>query len=203
MRRPSIVLAGIAIALLAILPLVAAPAAAAVTATGVPTSVAACRHGGWRTVSDPTGAPFGSRAACIRWATAHPGGALTLADLGGAFSGTESFTFECTFVRQIFTATYPSRGRVGTASLSIDGCVDGAIANYSGTFSISTPLGTVSGTAVGTLAAATSLVFHLVLDATAGTGAFAGLSGTLLADISWGGFPATAITGTITSPPAP
>src|SRR6185503_20588418 len=96
MRRPSIVLAGIAIALLAILPLVAAPAGAAVTATGVPTSVAACRHGGWRTVSDPTGAPFGSRAACIRWATAHPGGALTLADVGGAFSGTESFTFECT-----------------------------------------------------------------------------------------------------------
>ena len=155
-------------------------------------------------MSDPTGAAFGSRAACIRWATVHPGGALTLADVGGAFSGTESFTFECTFVRQIFSAAYPTRGRVGVGSMTIDGCVDGAIANYSGTFSISTPLGTVSGTAVGPLNTATSpVVFHLVLTATASTGAFAGLSGTLLADISWGGFPATAITGTITAPSAP
>ncbi|MGZ4683061.1 MAG: hypothetical protein ACXWBN_17165 [Acidimicrobiales bacterium] len=205
MRRPSYVLASIAIAVLAFIPLVAAPAGAQpVSTAGVPTSVAACKHGGWRTLTDPVGASFATRAACIRWATAHPGGTLRLSDLSGTFAGVESFTFECTFVHQTFDASYATRGRVGTATMAIEGCVDGSITTYTGTFSISTPIGSVSGTVAGTLQAVTTpATFHLVLTPTASTGAFTGLSGTLLVEIRWNGFPETAITGTVAAPLVP
>jgi hypothetical protein len=81
--------------------------------------------------------------------------------------------------------------------------VDGSITTFTGTYSISTPLGTVSGTAVGSLATATApVIFHLVLTPTATSGAFAGMAGSLVTDIKWGGYPATTIAGTVTAPPA-
>jgi hypothetical protein len=204
MRRSSLV-AAVAVVVMAVIPLMAVSAGAQpVAPTGVPTSVAACKHGGWHTLTDPVGAPFVTRSACVRWATGHPGGALRLSDVGGTFAGVEAFTFECTFVHQTFDAAYPSRGRVGVATMAIEGCVDSSISNYTGTFSITTILGTVSGTVAGTVQAVTTPAhFHLELTTTGATGAFAGLSGPLVVDIKWNGFPATAITGTVAALPVP
>ena len=202
MRRILSVLAVIAFAFLAIIPLVAEPASAATT--GVPISPGACRRGGWQTLSDPTGAPFGSKPACVQWARAHPGGHLGLADVRGAFTGTQSFTFECTFVHQIFDAGYttPAKSRLGSATLHIEGCVNSSINAYEGTFSITTSAGTISGTAAGPLDAATApAFFHLVLTPTATTGLFSAPSGALQVEIRWAGYPETLITGTVALPP--
>lgn len=203
MRRILSVLAVIAVAFLAIIPLVAEPASAATNPTGVPTSPGACRRGGWQTLSDPTGAPFATKPACVQWAKAHPGGHLGLADLRGTFAGIESFTFECTFVHQIFDATYPTpaKSRAGSATLNIEGCVSNSITTFDGTFSITTSSGTVSGTVTGTLDAASApAFFHFVLTPTATTGLFTGATGTLQVEIEWAGFPETAITGTVALP---
>jgi len=204
MRRLSYVFAVVAFTCVALTPLMAETASAgALSPTGVPTSVAACRHSGWRTLTDPTGAHFGSRAACFRWAGSHPGGHLGLADLAGTFTGIESFTFECTFVHQIFDASYstPVKSRAGTAALNIEGCVSSSITTIDGTFSITTSSGTVSGTMAGTLDAVQApAFFHLVLTTTASTGTFAGATGTLAVEINWAGFPETAISGTVALP---
>ena len=203
MRRLSSVFAVIAVVCLAVIPLLSEPASAQPAApTGVPTSEAACRHSGWRTLTDPVGAHFGSRAACFRWVRAHPGGHLGLADVTGEFSGIESFTFACTFVHQVFDATYPTpvKSRVGPATLAIEGCIDNPPTSFVGTFSITTSSGTVSGTVGGTFNATVGPTFRLDLTTTAATGLFAGATGDLHVDIQWAGFPETAITGTVAQP---
>jgi hypothetical protein len=205
MRRLFPAFAVLAVACLAVIPLLSEPASAQTAApTGVPTSEASCRHSGWRTVTDPVGAHFGSRAACLRWVRAHPGGHLGLADVTGVFTGVESFTFACTFVHQTFDATYPTpvKSRVGPATLAIEGCVDNPITSFVGTFSITTSSGTVSGTVAGTISSATGpAIFRLDLTTTGATGLFAGATGDLHVDIQWAGFPETAISGTVAQPP--
>ena len=75
----------------------------------------------------------------------------SLAELAGSFTGHTSFTFNtngCAFVHQVFDASYPGSGTVGTVTLHIEGCVSSSMTGYTGTFTISTSAGTVSGNAV-------------------------------------------------------
>ncbi len=201
MRRPTSILGVATIVVLLALPVLAAPAGAQASATaGVPTSIDDCRHSGWRTSTDPVGGSWSVRAACIKWVRAHPGGALGLADLAGTFTGTEAVVGSgCDFVHRTFDASYATRGRVGTASLAIDGCTDSTASTYTGTFTITTPVGSVSGTAAGAVSMLSRPpLFNLYLTPTSGTGAFTTTSGILGGFVRWIGYPdGGAINGTV------
>jgi hypothetical protein len=83
----------------------------------------------------------------------RPAVTVSLADLAGTFTGTQSYTFGtngCAFVHQVFDASYPGSGTVGTVTLHTEGCVSSSITSYTATFTSSTSVGTVSGNADAT-----------------------------------------------------
>ena len=139
----------------------------------------------------------------LPWVRAHPGGHLGLADVVGPFAGVQEFTFECTFVHQVFDATYatPVHSRAGSAVLHIEGCVDSAIATYDGTFSITTSSGSLSGTIWHRSTRPTPPAFFPSPHVTASTGSFSGRPGQLAVDIQLGRVPHTAVTGTVSQSP--
>jgi hypothetical protein len=177
------------------------------TPAPTPSDKAQCKSDGWRTLVDQSGAPFPNQGQCV--STVEPSRAkhhnrVSLADLAGSFTGTTSYTFGtngCAFVHQVFDASYPGSGTVGTVTLHIEGCVSSSITNYTGTFTISTSVGTLSGTATGAVnLGASGVTFDLTLTTTAGTDAFASATGTLHSLISWPGKPGTNISGAVTVP---
>src|SRR6202011_4384365 len=87
-----------------------------------PTAVQQCKHGGWQTLTDASGQPFGNQGQCITYFIHNP---ISLADLTGSFSGTTSWTIGtggCSFVQQVFDTTYPGTSAVGSVTLHLDGC---------------------------------------------------------------------------------
>ena len=189
MRRQLLASIALSIALLG-----AIPAAAAGASTAPASGTGQCKNGGWRTLVDDHGQPFKNQGQCIKWKRQHP---VSLNDLAGTFTGTESFDFGtngCSFVHQIFDASYPGSAAVGIVTLHIEGCVDNPITHYEGTFTITTSVGTLSGTAVGPV-----FDFELDLNITSATGAFQGVTGMLHASIHWDGVPSTSITGAVTA----
>jgi hypothetical protein len=121
-----------------------------------------------------------------------------LAGLAGSFTGTQHFTFAtngCTFVHQVFDATYSSASD-GTVTLHIEGCVSPDITQYSGTFTIAASAGTLDGTVLGSVdVSSVPGTFDLTAAATSGTGEFKKPGGTLNIHISWNGGPV--ISGTV------
>jgi hypothetical protein len=177
------------------------------TPTPAPTDKAQCKRGGWRTVVDDHGVPFRNQGQCVSFvehSTAKHHNRVSLADLAGSFTGTQSFTFNtngCAFVHQVFDASYPGTATVGTVTLHIEGCVSSPITSYTGTFTISISVGTLSGTASGPLTLNPSVyTYDLTLTATAGTDAFASATGTLHSLINWPAPFGPSITGTVTVP---
>ena len=160
--------------------------------TPAPTDRAQCKRGGWRNLVDDHGAPFRNQGQCVsfvqRSTTKHHNRA-NLADLAGSFTGTQSFTFTgCVFVHEVFDASYPGGGTIGTVTLQIEGCVSSSVTSYTGTFTISTSAGNVSGTASGpVIQNPTALTFDLTLAIATGTDGFAGAPGTLHSLVNWPG----------------
>jgi hypothetical protein len=166
-----------------------------------PTAVQQCQNGGWQTLTDASGQRFTNQGQCISYFIHHP---VSLADLAGTFSGTTSFTFGtggCSFVEQVFDATYPGSPAVGSVTLHLDGCVTvGSPFTYAGTFTITTSAGTLAGTEVGPVNNVLSppVDFELTLTVLSGTGAFAGSTGTITVSIQWSG--GTSVSGSVTVP---
>ena len=177
----------------------------------LPTAVQQCEDGGWQTLTDASGQHFQNQGQCISYLIHHP---VSLGSLTGSFSGTTTWSFfnGCTFVNQVFDATYPGGSAVGAAVLHIGGCIVFESVqqfSYSGTFSITTNVGTLAGDAAGPL---NNFVvgplppdFELTLTVVSGTGAFAGTTGTMHASILWStfvmGVPSTyPVTGSVTIP---
>src|SRR5580700_9139495 len=172
---------------LAAFPVVVIPVA--VTSMGAPagaappTAVQQCKNGGWQRFTDASGQPFENQGRCISYFIHNP---ISLADLAGSFSGTESFTFGtggCAFVEQVFDATYPGSSAVGSVTLHLDGCIISVSPlpfAYIGTFAITTSAGTLAGNEVGPInnVPVTPYDFELTLTVVSGTGAFAGTTGT-------------------------
>jgi hypothetical protein len=199
MRQRLVVRLVVVVALLLAVPIAIAPVGAAPVHT--PSSKDQCKNDGWRTLTDDQGNAFRNQGQCVDWAVHHPH-VIGLADLTGSFTGTQSFTFVtngCSFVHQVFDATYPGSTAVGTVTLHIEGCVINGITSYAGTFTISTSVGTVSGTATGPLNISIAS-FDLTLTVTSGTGAFAASTGTLHASIIWPPPFGAAINGSVTAP---
>src|SRR5580704_16536035 len=119
-----------------------------------PIAVQQCKDGGWQTLTDASGQPFRNQGQCISYFIHNP---VSLADLAGSFSGTTSFTFGtggCSFVEQIFDATYPGSSALGSVTLHLDGCVTPVMIpperfTYAGTFTFATSVGTIAGNASG------------------------------------------------------
>jgi hypothetical protein len=177
-----------------LVPIMGAPGANSAS-VHTPATIAQCKNGGWRHLTDGQGQPFTNQGSCISYSIHHPVG---LADLAGSFTGTQTFTFltnGCLFVHQIFNATYPGSASVGTVTLEVQGCVSPDITHYDGTFTLSTSVGSVSGTAAGPIDFSASPNFDLTADVTSETGAFAGIAGTLRITIDWPG--SDAITGSV------
>jgi hypothetical protein len=188
MARRLIVRIAFVVAVVAAIQIAAGPLGAA---QPTPSQAAkdACKDGGWRSLTDDHGHAFRNQGECVAFKIHHP---VSLADLTGSFTGTQSFTFStdgCVFVHQIFDATYPGSATVGNVTLHIEGCVDPAITTYTGTFTISTNVGTVSGSAIGTVRfetiGTTSYDFDLTLEVASGTDQFAATTGSLNAAIVW------------------
>lgn len=175
---------------LAVFPVLVIPIA--VTSIGAragaapPTPVQQCKDGGWQTLTDASGQPFRNQGQCIAFAIHHP---VSLADLANpSFTGTQtSGGLSCpTQVHQAFDAVYPGSAAVGNVTLHIDGCVDvpNPQSTYAGSFTITTGVGTLSGSASGPvvlqLGSPILVLFHITLTVNAGTGSFAGTTGSLL-----------------------
>ena len=182
--------------------------AAQTGSSNVPASVALCQKGGWQSLTNGQGLPFGNQGQCISYFIHNP---VSLADLAGSFSGTTSFTFlgprDCapslpSLVDQVFDATYPGSSAVGSVTLHLDGCVlvPGAGFTYTGTFTITTSVGTLAGNAAGTInnVPVSPYDWELTLTVVSGTGAFAATMGTIHVSILWPG--ATSVTGSVTIP---
>jgi hypothetical protein len=199
MRRLSKGFAVLAFTAMAAVPILASPAGA--TQSGVPTSPAQCKHGGWMNVTNPVGVSFRTQGRCTTWAQAHPGGALTLADFNGSFTGTQSTSPGCTLAHQVFDASYVAQPGLGVPTIAIDACigVSSSVATYTGTFTLTTGAGNVTGTVSGTIQeTGPSASSHLNLASTSGTGYFSSVTGSLSVDVNWdstGGSSAT--TGTV------
>jgi hypothetical protein len=165
------------------------------------TGTTACRDGGWRALTDETGAPFRSQGGCINWMIHHPS---SLADLAGSFTGVTTYTFAthgCDLVHQVFNATYQGSAAVGEVTLDAEGCVLLDPATSTGSFTLTTGLGAVSGTFAGThgpLPAYPEYGFDLMFSVSSGTGAFAGQQGDMAVHITWFWLSNTTMTGTIT-----
>ena len=91
-----------------------------------------------------------NQGQCISYFIHHP---VSLADLAGSFFGTTSVgggTVVCSFVEQLFDATYPGSSAVGSVTLHLDGCFNcPASFTYTGIFAIATSVGTLVGNANG------------------------------------------------------
>jgi hypothetical protein len=174
-----------------------------------PAAVQQCMNRGWRTLTDSLGQAFENQGQCISYLIHNP---VTLADLAGSFSGTTSFTFGtggCSFVEEVFDATYPGSSAVGSVKLHLDGCVDIIPSpwTYTGTFAIATSAGTLAGNVAGF---ANNVVnsfptdFELTLTVMSGSGAFAVTTGSIHVSIQWigGGAPGipAPVTGSVTVP---
>ena len=180
---------------LAALPVVVIPIA--VTSVGAragaapPTAVQQCKDGGWRTLTDASGQPFKNQGQCISYFIHNP---VSLADLAGLFSGTQSFTQPggCSVVDQVFDATYPGSPAVGSVTLHLDGCVTfGSPFTYAGTFTVATSVGTLAGNTAGPIYNVPAISpfppvdYELTLTVLSGTGAFSGTTGTIHVSIQW------------------
>ncbi len=179
----------VAFALLVTIPIAAAPVGAASSGVAhTPANKDQCKNGGWRSLAGGQGVPFRNQGQCATWAIHHP---VTLADLAGSFTGTTVLTpFNgCSFIEEVFDATYVGSGSVGTVTLHIDGCInfEGITAStYTGTFTSATSAGTLSGTASGSISnlLVPPLDFELSLTVTSGTGAFTATTGTMHVSVS-------------------
>jgi hypothetical protein len=170
-----------------------------------PTAVQQCKDGGWQTLTDASGQPFRNQGRCIH----NP---ISLADLTGSFSGTTSWTIGtggCSFVQQVFEATYPGTSAVGSVTLHLDGCADIIPSpwTYTGTFAITTSVGTLAGKVAGLLLNVVNSFptdWELTLTVVSGSGAFAVTTGAIHVSIQWigGGTPGipTPMTGSVTFP---
>jgi hypothetical protein len=180
--------------------------------TNVPLSVSQCEQGGWQSLTNVQGQPFGNQGECITYLIHNP---VSLADLTGSFSGTTSWTFfgnGCSFVNQFFDATYPGSSAVGSVALHLDGCIVlGAFPqiSYTGAFAITTSVGTLSGHTTGpidNLLGPGSVDYELTLTVLSGTGAFAATTGMINVSILWPppplpGVPSSSpVTGSVTIP---
>jgi hypothetical protein len=198
---------------LAAFPVVVIPVA--VTSMGAPagaappTAVQQCKNGGWQRFTDASGQPFENQGRCISYFIHNP---ISLADLAGSFSGTESFTFGtggCAFVEQVFDATYPGSSAVGSVTLHLDGCIilgSFPTVSYAGTFAITTSVGTLAGAAAGPinnlLNTGPPVDYELTLKVLSGTGTFAGATGTMHLSMEWPQPPpfGPPVTGSVTVP---
>ncbi len=151
----------------------------------VPTTKQQCMNGGWQTLTNAAGQPFRNQGQCIAFALHHP---VSLADLTNpSFAGVQtSGGLSCPQVHQAFDAVYPGSAAVGNVALHIDGCADvpNPQSTYAGSFTITTGAGTLSGSASGPVALQLGspilVLFDITLAINAGTGVFAGTTGSLL-----------------------
>ena len=119
-------------------------------------------------------------------------GTVSLADLvTSSLGGTASFTSGangCGVGSLEFDGSYPGSAAVGTVSLSIPGCLNygsGTTLSFSGSFTMTTNVGMLSGSASGPVFPIgnppNAIQPVLTLSVTAGTGSFAGTTGSLQA----------------------
>jgi hypothetical protein len=171
-----------------------------------PAAVQQCKHGGWQTLTDASGQPFRNQGRCISYLIHNP---VSLADLDGSFTGTQSFTSGngCPFVNQVFDATYPGSSAVGSVALHLDGCVNPipppGFYQYIASFAITTSVGTLAGSATGPITSVgnfpgTAYDFELTLSVLSRTGAFAATTGTIHVFIEWPFQPQ--VTGSVSVP---
>ena len=177
MTRQILVSVGLMVASFIAIPVVeSSPAGAA-----PPTAIQQCMNDGWQTLTSASGQPFKNQGQCISYEIHHPVG---LADVtNSSFSGTQTFAAASgCFTFETFDAAYPGSAAVGNASLHIAGCVDAfPPSQYAGSFTITTGVGTLSGSASGSVALQLpNVVVQLTLSVNAGTGSFAGTTGSLL-----------------------
>ena len=168
------------------------------SSTHVPLSVDQCEHGGWQSLTNVQGQPFGNQGQCIAYMTHNP---VSLADLTGSFSGTTippMPVHECSLLGgtpQSFNAVYPGGSAVGAVTLGIDGCNNGS--SYIGAFFIATNVGTLVGDVSGSIASG----FELTV--LSGTGAFATTTGIIHVSIQvlpGGTYREEPIAGSVTIP---
>jgi len=131
------------------------------------------------------------------------------------FSGTvssQSGANGCSYDFLTFTSSYPGSAAVGTVNLNVAGCFNSDANSFTGSFTITTGVGTLSGSTSGPVAITYTTTggippvvtpvsdnFELTLSVTAGTGSFAGATGTLqaLLDTPYNNF-GSSFEGTIT-----
>jgi hypothetical protein len=117
--------------------------------------------------------------------------------VSSSFSGavsSQSGVNGCSYDFLTFTSSYPGSAAVGTVNLNVAGCFDSDANTFTGSFTITTGVGTLSGSASGPVAITYTTTggippvvtpvsdnFELTLSVTAGTGSFAGATGTLQA----------------------
>ncbi len=132
-----------------------------------------------------------------------------------SFSGavsSQSGISGCSYDFLTFTGSYPGSAAVGTVNLDVAGCFASDANSFTGSFTIATAVGTLSGSAAGPVAITYTTTggippvvtpvsdnFELTLSVTAGTGSFAGTTGTLQAvlDTPYNNF-GSSFEGTIT-----
>lgn len=179
MIRRTLAVLAFALAPFVLLPAVFAPR---VGATPV-APVQQCMNGGWQIRTDVSGLPFENQGQCIAYANHH---AVSLADLASStpFSVTATSALTgCGNAQVVFDAAYPGDASVGTVTLHVSGCVNLTLGTYEGTFTMTTEVGTLSGTATGpTVLPPGNQLLTLQVDA--GTGLFAGTTGSLAFSIS-------------------
>ncbi len=145
--------------------------------THVPLSVGLCQHGGWQSLTNVQGQPFGNQGQCITYLMHNP---VSVADLAGSFTGTTPVPFPqhgcgpTEALPQSFDAIYPGRSAVGAVDLGISNCTPANPSGYA--FSIATIFGTLNGVVTGPFM---SPDFELTLTVVSGTGAFAAMTGTI------------------------